>query len=216
MAGWDAASRPRATGRRPVGIPGGAGQGRKLPWSTSGGERSSRSSAARRPRLAFVGRSGARAASRADAAHRRPCELRRRRSGSEGAPRGIPEGARAAWVVGGAQCPHRLSFCAWQSRTNAGACERAGCPAARCDVHHFDSGHRRAAAGDPRDPDRVRRRLRPDRLGLHCEPGAAGRQSHGSFEFRGEHHRQVAGDAQGDRSTPDARRVHGQTEHHPL
>ena len=47
---------------------------------------------------------------------------------------------------------------------------------------------------------------------LHREPGAAGRQSHRRAALRGEHHRQVAGDAQGDRAAPGARRARGQSQ----
>ena len=70
-------------------------------------------------------------------------------------------------------------FAARRRRSVAGARERAGCAATRRDPRAFDAGRCRAAAGEPHDPDRVRQRLRPDRLRLRREPGAAGRQSHG-------------------------------------
>ena len=47
------------------------------------------------------------------------------------------------------------------------------------------------------DPDRLRWRRRPDRFGLCCELVAARRQSHRPVAIRGGHHRQMAGDAQG-------------------
>ena len=121
---------------------------------------------------------GARAAGRARAAHRRAAwppprtirkcrrALRRSRQGLESA-----DGRRA-------QYPHRLSLHGRQRRSGSGARQRVGRPAARRDPRTFDGGRRRVAAGEPHDPDRVRQRLRPDRLGLHREPGAAGRQSH--------------------------------------
>ena len=65
----------------------------------------------------------------------------------------------------------------------SGARERVGRPATRRDPRTCDADRRRVAAGEPRDSDRVRHRLRPDRLRLHCEPGAAGRQSHGPAEY---------------------------------
>ena len=63
---------------------------------------------AARRRGGGVAARGARAAGRADAAHRRADGPRRGRSGNAGAARGVPAGARKAWMVGGPQCPHRL------------------------------------------------------------------------------------------------------------
>src|SRR6516162_3491868 len=97
---------------------------------------------------------GARAAARRNAADRRADGPRRGRSGNKGPLRGIPARAREAWMVGRPQCPYCLSLCAGR-RAGAGARERAGRAATRRDPRKFDAGHRRVAAGEPHDPDRV-------------------------------------------------------------
>src|SRR5262245_6516061 len=53
-----------------------------------------------------------------------------------------------------------------QSRSISGARERAGRIAPRRDPRTCDWKRRRVAAGDSRDPDSVRQRLRPDRSRL--------------------------------------------------
>ena len=68
-------------------------------------------------------------------------------------------------------------------RPGAGARERVGRPATRRDPRGGDFDRSRLQAREPRDPDSVRRRLRPDRLRLHCELGAARRQSHGVLQY---------------------------------
>ena len=65
-----------------------------------------------------------------------------------------------------------------QGRSVSGARERTGRPTTRRDPCTFARRSPPRAAGEPRDPHRVRHRLRPDRLRLHCEPGAARRQYH--------------------------------------
>ena len=104
-----------------------------------------------------------------------------------------------AWMVGGEQCPHRHSLCAWQPGSDTGARERADRAATRRDPRTFDAGRCRAAAGERRDPDCVRQRLRPGRLGFSGEPGATGRQSHGPADVRGEHTRSTKSTCSGRR-----------------
>jgi hypothetical protein len=84
------------------------------------------------------------AATRPNAADRRADGPRRGRSGNKGPPRGIPAGARKAWMVRRPQCPHRLSLCAGR-RSGAGVRERADRPATRRDLHTFDAGRRRCS-----------------------------------------------------------------------
>ena len=84
-----------------------------------------------------------------------------------------------ARMVGGPQCAHRHSLRGRQGRSVSAARQGAGRPATRRDLRTIDAGRRRFAAGEPRDPDRIRLGLRPDRLWLHRQSGAAGRQSHG-------------------------------------
>ena len=134
------------------------------------------------------------AAGRADAAHRRAGGPRRRRSGYAGAPRGVPAGARTARMGGGPQRPHRLSLCAQRGSSSA-AGQRTGRPATRRDPRTITANRRRVATRDSHDPDRVRRGLRSDRRWLRRQSSAARRKSHGPAAFRGQHHRQVAGDA---------------------
>ena len=133
-----------------------------------------------------------------------------KRSGNEGATR--RHSGRGSNGADGRRAAMSASTIASRRQRGSvsGARERAGRSAARRDPRTIDAGRRRAAAGEPHDPDRVRRRLRSDRLGLCREPGAAGRQSHRACCIRGEHHRQMAGDAQGDRAAPGARRLHRQ------
>ena len=72
---------------------------------------------------------------------------------------GVPTRTRTAWMVGGERCPHRHSLCARLPGSDAGARERADGAPTRRDPRTFDAGRRRAAAGEPRDPDCVRQRL---------------------------------------------------------
>ena len=90
---------------------------------------------------------------------------------------------------------HRLSLCA-RRRSGPFARERTGRAAARRDRHAVDTSYRSHATRDQHDPDRLRRSCRPDRFGFRCEFVAARRQSHRPVAIRGEHHRQMAGDAQ--------------------
>jgi hypothetical protein len=53
---------------------------------------------------------------------------------------------------------------------------------------------------EPDDSNRVRGRRRPDRVRICREPAAARRQYHRCDAVRGERHRQVVDDAQGDRA----------------
>src|SRR6516162_6169610 len=137
----------------------------------------------------------ARAAARADAEYRCINGRRRGRSGSRGTPHGIPAGARSAGVVGGPQCPHRLSLWGQQSGPLSVARQRAGSSTTRCALRNCDTDRRGISAGNSHDPDRIRQRLRSGRLRSGREPGAAGRQSHRLATVRGRDHRQMAGNA---------------------
>src|SRR5262249_5087289 len=77
-------------------------------------------------------------------------------------------------------------------------------------IAHTTPAAARAAAGDPRDPDRVHRRRRPNQRRSCRHPSAARRQPHRLPDLRDNRYRQVAWDAQGDRPTPSARRTGGQ------
>ena len=153
---------------------------------------------------------GARAAARAHAAHRRAAGFRRGRVGHPGAARGFPAANRAARMVGRPKRPHRHSLCGRQGRPISEARERAGRPGARRDPRPLPADHCGAAAREPRDPDRLRLRVRPDRCRHRRKPGATGWQCDGPDAVRGGHHRQVAGDAQGDRAALGTRCARGQ------
>jgi len=99
-------------------------------------------------------------------------------------------------MVGRPQSPRRHSLCAGQ-RSGTGAREGAGRTTTRRDLRPFNASRRCAAAREQHDPNRVCRRRRSDRLGLYCEPGAAGRQYHRRGAVRSQRHRQMARDAQG-------------------
>ena len=146
----------------------------------------------------------ARAAGRADAAHRRAPAIRRRRCGSADPRRGVPAGAGAIGLDHRPQRAHRHPLGHDQCRRHSQT--RGGIGRARAGRHpgRWRRDRRAVAAGDPHRADRVSGRRRSGRRRLRRQPGAAGRQCHRFHEFRIQHQREMAGAAQADRTGCDA------------
>ena len=159
---------------------------------------------------------GARAGRRSRATDCRLIQPGRRRSSNESPLRGVSPRAREAGMVAGSKHSHRRAIWRDDPGANSGSRKGAACAATRGNSRECTSRCRRCAARCRHRPNRLRRRLRSRRRGIYQEPCAAGRQSHGPLELRGEYHRQMDGDAQGDRPKPYARRSHGKPAHHRL
>ena len=127
---------------------------------------------------AAVAARGARAAARADAAHRRAPARSRGRCGISGPRRGVPAGAGAIGLDHRPQRADRHPLGHDQCRRNSQT--RGGIGRARARRHsgpwRLDRGA--VAAGDPHRADRVPGRRRSGRRRLRRQPGAAGRQRH--------------------------------------
>ena len=157
---------------------------------------------AARRRGGRVAACGARAAARADAAHRRADDLgcgrsRKVRPVSRRFAQGLQQSGldrraqRADRLLAGARAmPTRLRKYAAELVALAPDVILATGSAAVSAV----------AAGDPHRPDRVRARRRSGRRRLCREPGAAGRQRHRLHHLRIRHRRKMAGAAQRDRA----------------
>ena len=147
---------------------------------------------------------GARAAARADAAHRRAHEPRRGRSGRTGPPRGVPAGAAAIRLD---RRPQRADRIRW----GAGNAERIRRYAAELVALAPDvilaTGTAAVAALQQATrtvPIVFVDRRRSGRRRLRREPGAAGRQRHRLYMFEYGIEREMAGAAQRDRARGDA------------
>ena len=148
---------------------------------------------------------GARAAGRADAAHRRAPARGRGRSGRSGprrrrscrgcsnwaGPIGRNVRIDTRWAAANAADIRRhaaeLVALAPDVILATGSCDRGA-----------------VAAGDPHRADRVRDRRRSGRRRLRRQPGAAGRQRHRLHAVRIQLEREMAGAAQADRAGRDA------------